>query len=56
MVGFSDDDPKINTDEVADFKWMTIDALKKELNEKPEDYTVWFAIIFDRFCQHLEDQ
>jgi isopentenyl-diphosphate delta-isomerase len=56
MVGFSDDDPNINTDEVADFKWMTIDVLKKELNEKPEDYTVWFAIIFDRFCQHLEDQ
>ena len=56
MVGFSDDDPKINTEEVADFKWMTIDVLKKELNEKPEDYTVWFAIIFDRFCQHLEDQ
>ena len=56
MVGFCDDDPKINTEEVAGFKWMTIDSLKKDLKEKPNDYTVWFAIIFDRFCQHIEDQ
>jgi len=56
MVGFCDDDPKINTKEVASFKWMTIDSLKKDLKEKPDDYTVWFAIIFDRFCQHIEDQ
>lgn len=56
MVGYSDDDPEINTDEVADFKWVHIDTLKKDLYDKPEDYTVWFAIIFDRFCQHLENQ
>jgi hypothetical protein len=26
------------------------------LIDNPDHYTVWFAIIFDRFCQHLEDQ
>ena len=56
MVGYSDEDPKINTDEVKAFKWVPIDVLKKELIDNPDHYTVWFAIIFDRFCQHLEDQ
>ena len=56
MVGFSDENPKINTDEVANFKWIAIDKLKKDLNERPEDDTVWFAIIFDRFCKNIEEQ
>ena len=56
MVGYSDEDPKINTDEVKAFKWVPIDVLKKDLFDNPDHYTVWFAIIFNRFCQHLEDQ
>jgi len=56
MVGYSDEDPIINTDEVAAFKWVPIDILKKDLLDNPDHYTVWFTIIFDRFCKHLEDQ
>ena len=56
MVGFSEEDPKINIKEVAAYKWMHIDAVKEDLKKSPDDYTVWFAIIFNRFCQHLEDQ
>jgi len=56
MVGYSDEDPKINTKEVAAYKWMRIDAVKEDLKKSPDDYTVWFAIIFNRFCQHIEDQ
>lgn len=53
MLGFSDEDPNINIDEVASFKWMSLEALKKDLVKNPNDYTVWFAIIFDRFFQHV---
>jgi hypothetical protein len=35
---------------------VPIDVLKKELIDNPDHYTVWFAIIFDRFCEYLEDQ
>ena len=56
MVGFSEEDPKINTKEVAAYKWMHIDAVKEDLKKSPDDYTVWFAIIFNRFCQYIEDQ
>jgi len=53
MLGFSEEDPKINTDEVASFKWISLEALKKDLTKNTHLYTVWFAIIFDRFFQHI---
>ena len=56
MVGFSDEDPKINIDEVASFKWMSLEALKKDLVNNPNDYTVWFATIFDRFFQYINNK
>ena len=56
MVGYSDEDPKINTDEVESFKWMSLEVLKKDLVKNPNDYTVWFAIIFDRFYQHINNK
>lgn len=55
MVGFTDKDPKINTVEVASFKWMSLEALKKDLVKNPNNYTVWFAIIFDRFFQYINN-
>jgi isopentenyl-diphosphate Delta-isomerase len=56
MLGYTDLDPKINTDEVASFKWMSLEALKKDLTENPERYTVWFAIVFNRFYQFILDK
>ena len=56
MVGYTDDDPVINPEEVADFKWMEMEALQKDLTENPDHYTVWFAIIFDRFYNHIQEK
>ena len=53
MVGYYNDEPKINLNEVADWKWMTLDGVKTDMVEHPEDYTVWFKIIFDKFYQHI---
>ena len=53
MVGFSEEDPKINTNEVAAFKWIHIDDVKEDLENNPKNYTVWFAIIFNRFYQYI---
>lgn len=54
MVGYSNEDPEINTDEVAAFKWMPIEEVKKDMEIQPEIYTAWFKIIFDKFYHHLE--
>ena len=53
LVGYYNKEPNINSEEVADWKWMTLDAVKKDMDLHPESYTVWFKIIFDKFLQHL---
>ena len=53
MIGYSNQEPLINTDEVADWKWMEIEAIRKDMEAQPELYTEWFKIIFDKYYQHL---
>jgi len=55
MIGYYDGDPKINTDEVESWKWMNIDAIKRDMQDNPSIYTVWFKIIFDEFYHFLEE-
>lgn len=55
MVGYFDGEPVINPEEVEDWKWMDIDAIKEDMQLHPEKYTVWFKIIFDEFYHFLEE-
>lgn len=55
MIGYYNDAPKINTEEVEDWKWMKIEDVKADIEKQPEIYTVWFKIIFDEFYHYLED-
>jgi len=54
MVGRYNGEPSINPDEVADWKWIGIEDLRRDMMEHPQRYTVWFKIIFDEFYGHLE--
>ena len=53
MLGHYQGAPKINTNEVADWKWMHPSEIKKDLKTNPHNYTAWFKIIFDRFYDHI---
>ncbi|MBC29790.1 MAG: isopentenyl-diphosphate delta-isomerase [Muricauda sp.] len=53
MMGCFNGTPNINPDEVADWKWMYPEEIKKDIEKSPEKYTAWFKIIFDRFYDHL---
>lgn len=53
MVGYFNDEPNINPDEVADWKWMSLEAVKEDIAQQPGIYTEWFKIIFDKFYQHI---
>lgn len=55
MIGYFDNEPKINTEEVESWKWMKIEAIKDDMITNPEIYTIWFKIIFDEFHHYLED-
>jgi isopentenyl-diphosphate delta-isomerase len=49
MIGHYNEDPVINEDEVARFKWMTLDEVKLDMQKSPELYTAWFKIIFEKY-------
>lgn len=53
MVGKYNAEPNINPDEVAAYKWMTLDDLKTDMKDHPEKYTAWFKIIFEEYDQRL---
>lgn len=53
MVGNHNGDPKINPEEVADWKWMFPEDIKRDIGKNPEAYTAWFKIIFERFYNYL---
>ena len=53
MMGSFLGEPNINPNEVADWKWMHPEDIKRDIGENPEQYTAWFKIIFERFYDHL---
>lgn len=53
MIGHYSEEPKINKSEVADWKWMTLEAVNEDIENFPERYTAWFKIIFDKFYDHI---
>ena len=53
MVGTYNDEPNINPDEVESWKWMSLEAVKVDIELHPERYTAWFKIIFDKFYEHI---
>lgn len=56
MVGYYEDDPVINKDEVEAWKWMPLEEVKKDIEVQPELYTAWFKIIFDKFYQFINSK
>jgi isopentenyl-diphosphate delta-isomerase len=55
MVGYYNEAPLINPEEVENWKWMKIEEVKNDMVIHPEMYTVWFKIIFDEFYHFLEE-
>jgi len=55
MIGYFDNEPEVNSEEVESWKWMKIEDIKEDMIVNPEIYTIWFKIIFDEFYHYLED-
>ncbi len=54
MVGYFNEDPNINRDEVESYHWMTLENVKKDIELHPEKYTKWFKIIFKESLKKLK--
>ena len=55
MIGYYNNEPKINTEEVENWKWMHIEQVRLDMISHPEIYTIWFKIIFEKFYHFLEE-
>jgi len=53
MMGYYNDDPKINKEEVENFKWMTVAEVKDDILKQPSIYTEWFKIIFEKYYSFI---
>ena len=52
LVGYTDLNPEINTNEVEDWDWVDLSYLEKDLDENPK-FTEWFKIIFLRVKNYV---
>lgn len=53
LIGHYKQQPKINKEEVASYKWMKLGTVQKDIELKPEIYTEWFKIIFKEFYKNI---
>ena len=54
MIGYFDENPNLNKEEAEAFKWMTLENVKKDIDNNPSTYTEWFKIIFDKSYHKLK--
>lgn len=56
LFGEYDDEPVMNPDEVADWKYISIQELNAEIEKHPEQYTIWLQIALKEVEKHLKNQ
>ncbi len=53
FIGFYDGKPNPNPQEIDEWKYVRVDELKKDVKNRPENYTPWFKICLERVVQEL---
>jgi isopentenyl-diphosphate delta-isomerase len=53
LLGKYNATPNINKEEVEDWKWMPLEDVRVDITARPELYTAWFKVIFDKFYEHI---
>jgi isopentenyl-diphosphate delta-isomerase len=49
LIGKHNNDVNINKEEVANFKWIGLQILKKDISKNPDQYTPWFKMELEKF-------
>lgn len=53
LIGRFNGTPNPNPEEVAAWKWVSLDEIKIDIKENPQNYTAWFKIIFDKYYKAI---
>jgi len=54
LVGNFYEEPRLNEEEAAAWKWISLEDVKKDMAVNPSIYTEWFKIIFDKYYQTIK--
>lgn len=53
LIGITNQAPKPNPEEVADWKYISFYDLQKDMKENPKAYTAWFKIAFPMVMREI---
>ena len=53
LVGNFFGEPDLNPEEANDWKWVSLEDLRRDMKKNPDIYTEWFKIIFDKYYKHI---
>jgi isopentenyl-diphosphate delta-isomerase len=48
LIGYTDENPRINPAEVESYQWITINKIKEQISTDPDAYTAWFKIAMEK--------
>lgn len=54
FIGYTDDLPRPHTDEVMNYRYMTVSLLQEELEAHPEKYTAWLRICLPQLLTYIQ--
>jgi isopentenyl-diphosphate Delta-isomerase len=49
FIGRSNQEPKINPEEVHEYKWLNVSSIHEQIQKQPNDFTSWFKIAMEKF-------
>ena len=53
FVGYSEESPVLNRDEVQDYKWMEVKKILSDTEHNPTHYTIWFKYAFPELLSKI---
>ncbi len=56
LIGYTNDFPVINENEVMDYRWENLEDIAKDIKKNPGNYTEWFKIIFENSLKKLQNE
>ena len=54
FIGYSEEVPNYNAEEVCDFKYIDFDELANDIREQADKYTYWFKHVYENVQKHLK--
>jgi len=54
FLGRFDGKPKPNKEEADDWRWISVERLRKDIRDYPEKYAYWLRLMLDNYPAHLK--